>query len=48
MPRKSKMAISGLQDVVHEVNDVSFVAVDHPRAPGWNQKESRSAHAVDP
>jgi sulfite reductase beta subunit-like hemoprotein len=30
MPRKPKVAISGLQDVVHEVNDVSFVAVDHP------------------
>jgi sulfite reductase (ferredoxin) len=30
LPRKFKTAISGLQDVVHEVNDVSFVGVNHP------------------
>jgi len=32
LPRKFKTAISGhpSQDVVHEINDVSFVVVDHP------------------
>jgi sulfite reductase (ferredoxin) len=30
LPRKFKTAISGLQDVVHEVNDVAFVGVQHP------------------
>ena len=32
LPRKFKSAITGhpSQDVVHEINDVSFVAVDHP------------------
>jgi sulfite reductase (ferredoxin) len=35
LPRKFKTAISGLQDVVHEVNDVSFVGVNHPEhGPG--------------
>jgi sulfite reductase (ferredoxin) len=35
LPRKFKTAISGLQDVVHEVNDVSFVGVIHPEhGPG--------------
>ncbi len=35
LPRKYKTAISGLQDVAHEVNDVSFIGVDHPdHGPG--------------
>ncbi|MFM8599997.1 MAG: nitrite/sulfite reductase [Mycobacterium sp.] len=35
LPRKFKTAISGLQDVVHEVNDVSFIGVHHPEhGPG--------------
>jgi sulfite reductase (ferredoxin) len=39
LPRKFKTAISGspLQDVEHEVNDVSFVGVVHPeRGPGFD------------
>ncbi|MCW2686877.1 MAG: sulfite reductase [Mycobacterium sp.] len=35
LPRKFKTAISGQQDVVHEVNDVSFIGVEHPEhGPG--------------
>lgn len=35
LPRKFKTAISGLQDVAHEVNDVSFIGVNHPEhGPG--------------
>ncbi|SKF98025.1 sulfite reductase [Mycobacteroides abscessus subsp. massiliense] len=35
LPRKFKTAISGLQDVVHEINDVAFVGVVHPEhGPG--------------
>ena len=35
LPRKFKTAISGLQDVVHEVNDVAFIGVNHPdHGPG--------------
>ena len=35
LPRKYKTAISGLQDVAHEVNDVSFIGVNHPEhGPG--------------
>ena len=35
LPRKYKTAISGLQDVCHEVNDVAFIGVNHPeRGPG--------------
>ena len=35
LPRKFKTAISGLQDVVHEINDVAFVGVEHPEhGPG--------------
>ncbi|MFJ2667259.1 nitrite/sulfite reductase [Nocardia fluminea] len=35
LPRKFKTAISGQQDVVHEINDVAFVGVDHPEhGPG--------------
>lgn len=30
LPRKFKTAISGLQDVVHEINDVAFIGVVHP------------------
>ena len=39
LPRKFKSAISGspLQDVEHEVNDISFVGVEHPeRGPGFD------------
>ncbi|MBY8878476.1 nitrite/sulfite reductase [Actinacidiphila acidipaludis] len=39
LPRKFKTAISGspLLDVVHEINDVSFVGVDHPEhGPGFD------------
>jgi sulfite reductase (ferredoxin) len=35
LPRKFKTAISGLQDVAHEINDVAFIGVDHPEhGPG--------------
>ncbi|MCV7259820.1 nitrite/sulfite reductase [Mycobacterium shimoidei] len=35
LPRKYKTAVSGLQDVAHELNDVSFVGVNHPEhGPG--------------
>ncbi|MDQ4102475.1 MAG: nitrite/sulfite reductase [Actinomycetota bacterium] len=37
LPRKYKTAISGLQDVAHEVNDVSFVGAVHPQhGPGFD------------
>ncbi len=39
LPRKFKTAISGSrkQDVVHEINDISFVGVEHPEhGPGWD------------
>ncbi|GAA2834355.1 nitrite/sulfite reductase [Crossiella cryophila] len=37
LPRKFKSAISGVQDVAHEVNDISFVGVDHPEhGPGFD------------
>ncbi|HZA10881.1 nitrite/sulfite reductase [Mycobacterium sp.] len=37
LPRKYKTAISGLQDVCHEVNDVAFIGVDHPEhGPGFD------------
>ncbi len=37
LPRKFKTAISGLQDVVHEINDVAFVGVAHPEhGPGFD------------
>ncbi len=38
LPRKFKTAISGLQDVVHEVNDVAFIGVEHPpeHGPGFD------------
>ncbi|GAC80948.1 sulfite reductase (ferredoxin) [Gordonia malaquae] len=35
LPRKFKTAISGHQDVVHEINDVAFIGVNHPEhGPG--------------
>ncbi|MER5438129.1 nitrite/sulfite reductase [Streptomyces sp. NPDC002790] len=39
LPRKFKTAISGspVQDVVHEINDVAFVGVNHPEhGPGFD------------
>ncbi|MGH3494592.1 MAG: nitrite/sulfite reductase, partial [Sciscionella sp.] len=39
LPRKFKTAVSGAahSDVVHEINDVSFVGVDHPEhGPGFD------------
>jgi len=37
LPRKFKSAISGSQDVVHEINDISFVGVNHPQhGPGFD------------
>src|SRR6478752_60174 len=37
LPRKFKTAVSGLQDVVHEVNDVAFIGVNHPdHGPGFD------------
>jgi len=37
LPRKFKTAVSGLQDVVHETNDISFVGVLHPEhGPGFD------------
>ena len=37
LPRKFKTAVSGLQDVVHETNDISFVGVVHPEhGPGFD------------
>ncbi|MGE2817257.1 nitrite/sulfite reductase [Mycobacterium heidelbergense] len=35
LPRKYKTAVSGLQDVAHEINDIAFVGVNHPEhGPG--------------
>ncbi|MGB8960668.1 MAG: nitrite/sulfite reductase, partial [Pseudonocardiaceae bacterium] len=37
LPRKYKTAISGQQDVAHEINDISFVGVVHPQhGPGFD------------
>ena len=37
LPRKFKTAVSGQQDVAHEVNDLSFVGVVHPElGPGFD------------
>jgi sulfite reductase (ferredoxin) len=37
LPRKFKTAISWQQDIAHEVNDVSFVGVEHPEhGPGFD------------
>jgi sulfite reductase (ferredoxin) len=37
LPRKFKTAISWQQDIAHEVNDVSFIGVEHPEhGPGFD------------
>jgi sulfite reductase (ferredoxin) len=37
LPRKFKTAISWQQDVAHEVNDISFIGVEHPEhGPGFD------------
>ncbi|MCE3555937.1 nitrite/sulfite reductase [Pseudonocardia sp. RS11V-5] len=37
LPRKYKTAISGLPDIAHEINDISFVGVEHPEhGPGFD------------
>ncbi|HEX7308358.1 nitrite/sulfite reductase [Lentzea sp.] len=37
LPRKFKTAISGLQDVAHEIHDIAFVGVHHPEhGPGFD------------
>src|SRR5215211_3208058 len=37
LPRKYKTAVSGLQDVCHEVNDIAFIGVHHPdHGPGFD------------
>src|SRR5882757_349907 len=37
LPRKFKTAISGLQDVAHEIHDIAFVGVEHPEhGPGFD------------
>lgn len=37
LPRKFKSAISWQQDVAHEINDISFVGVEHPEhGPGFD------------
>lgn len=37
LPRKFKTAISGQQDVVHEINDIAFIGVEHPEhGPGFD------------
>ena len=37
LPRKYKTAISGLQDVCHEINDIAFIGVNHPEhGPGFD------------
>src|SRR4051812_24422535 len=37
LPRKFKTAISGQQDIVHEINDIAFVGVEHPEhGPGFD------------
>ncbi|HVV09351.1 nitrite/sulfite reductase [Amycolatopsis sp.] len=37
LPRKFKTAVSGLQDVAHEIHDVAFVGVEHPEhGPGFD------------
>src|SRR6516164_9091244 len=39
LPRKYKTAISGLQDVAHEINDIAFIGVNHPEhGPGLAQR----------
>ncbi|MEN3304875.1 MAG: hypothetical protein V7603_1077 [Micromonosporaceae bacterium] len=37
LPRKFKTAVSGLQDVAHEIHDIAFVGVNHPEhGPGFD------------
>jgi sulfite reductase (ferredoxin) len=37
LPRKFKTAVSGLQDVAHEIHDIAFVGVRHPEhGPGFD------------
>ncbi|MFI7120632.1 nitrite/sulfite reductase [Amycolatopsis sp. NPDC049868] len=37
LPRKFKTAVSGQQDVAHEINDIAFVGVNHPEhGPGFD------------
>ncbi|MGV0627606.1 nitrite/sulfite reductase [Mycolicibacter minnesotensis] len=37
LPRKFKTAVSGLPDVAHEINDISFIGVVHPEhGPGFD------------
>ncbi|GLY70013.1 nitrite/sulfite reductase [Amycolatopsis taiwanensis] len=37
LPRKFKTAVSGLQDVAHEIHDVAFIGVRHPEhGPGFD------------
>jgi sulfite reductase (ferredoxin) len=37
LPRKFKTAVSGLQDVAHEIHDIAFVGVVHPdHGPGFD------------
>lgn len=37
LPRKYKTAISGLQDLPHEINDIAFIGVEHPEhGPGMD------------
>ncbi|MEV0066486.1 MULTISPECIES: nitrite/sulfite reductase [unclassified Amycolatopsis] len=37
LPRKFKTAVSGQQDVAHEIHDVAFVGVNHPEhGPGFD------------
>ncbi|RJQ80488.1 nitrite/sulfite reductase [Pseudonocardiaceae bacterium YIM PH 21723] len=37
LPRKFKSAVSGLQDVAHEIHDIAFVGVVHPEhGPGFD------------
>ncbi|MBK1786475.1 nitrite/sulfite reductase [Prauserella cavernicola] len=37
LPRKFKTAISGQQDVAHEIHDIAFVGVEHPEhGPGFD------------
>ena len=37
LPRKFKTAISWQQDIAHEVNDISFIGVEHPEhGPGFD------------
>ena len=45
LPRKFKTAISGLQDVAHEINDVAFIGVDSNKVTQcfWEMPRDRMA-----